>query len=91
MHGSIKDVKILEFETELYVAHKQGYIFRYVHTTELDTLSSKEKILGVEILFSDVVTPKQVSKIQTYILKNYGFEVDDTLCDDVNILIVRYL
>lgn len=85
-----KDSKIINFERELYVAHRSGYIFRFVHTKETDVLSSRAKIVGVEILFSDVVTPKQVAKIQTHILNNYGFDVDDTLCDDVNILIVRY-
>lgn len=85
-----QDFKIFNFEKELYVAHRRGYIFRYVHTTELDDLTSKEKISGVEILFSDVVSPKQISEIQSYILIKYGFELDDTLCDDVNILIVRY-
>lgn len=85
-----KEFKISNFERELYVAHRSGYIFRFVHTKEIDVLSSRAKIVGVEILFSDIVTPTQVSKIQTYILNSYGFDVDDTLCDDVNILIVRY-
>lgn len=90
MTTATKDSKIVSFETELYVAHRRGYIFRYVYTKEIDILSSKAKIVGVEILFSHVVTPKQISKIQAYILRNYGFDVDDTLTDDVGILIVRY-
>ena len=85
-----KDAKIQKFETELYMAHRQGFIFRYIHTKEIDVLSSRTKVVGVEILFSDVVTPKQVSQIQTYILNTYGFDVDDTLSEDINILLVRY-
>ena len=47
-------------------------------------------ITGVEILFSDSVTQVQLAQIQAYILDMYGFETDDTLCMDVNILIVWY-
>lgn len=90
MIKSQSDGKITNFLNELYVAHKRGYIFAYVQTTESNTISSKPNIVGVEILFSDQVSLKQISKIQSYILTKYGFEVDDTLCDDVSILIVRY-
>lgn len=85
-----KDFNILKFETELYVAHKRGFVFRYVHLTEFEGLGEHPKIAGVEILFSDEVSLKQVSQIQDYITKTYGFEIDDTLCEDINILIVRY-
>jgi hypothetical protein len=85
-----KTAKMCKFETELYVAHRRGYIFRFVYIKEMNTLSFRPDVVGVEILFSDAVTPKQISEIQSYILTRYGFDVDDTLCDDVNILIVRY-
>lgn len=85
-----RESKILEFEKELYVAHRQGFIYRFVHLEELNNLNNKKMITGVEILFSDVVSQEQLAKIQAYILTKYGFETDDTLCMDVNILIVCY-
>lgn len=90
MNKTLKDNKICNFLNELYVAQRRGYIFTYVPTTEPSNLNLKPDVVGVEILFSDRVSLRQISKIQTYILSKYGFEVDDTLCDDVNILIVRY-
>ena len=89
MHKITED-KILEFEKELYVAHRRGFIFRFVHLEEISNLSNKKLITGVEILFSDLVTQVQIAKIQSHILTKYGFETDDTLCRDINILIVCY-
>jgi hypothetical protein len=87
---STRESRICEFEKELYVSHKRGFIFRYVNLEETNQLNGSRMITGVEILFSDSVTQVQLSKIQAYILSNYGFETDDTLCMDVNILIVWY-
>lgn len=90
MHILNKEKKILRFEKELYTAHKKGFIFRFVPLEEVDSLSGTKTCCGTEILFSNLVTQEQISKIQAYILTVYGFELDDTLCEDINILIVRY-
>jgi hypothetical protein len=94
MLKSKKDIDILKFEKELYVAHKRGYIFRYTHTSEFSYLGDYSKIVGVEILFSDEVSTEQIEKIKHYIEKQYLFKVDMSTYMEVNnavkIIVVRY-
>jgi len=89
-----KDTDIRSLEKELYVAHKRGYVFRYIHLTELNALYDYSKIVGIEILFSDTVTDDQISGIKNYIEKRYGMIVDTTTYMNPNetpkIVIVRY-
>lgn len=94
MHKSKKEIDVLKFEKELYVAHKRGYIFRYTHTSEFSYLGDYSKIVGVEVMFSDDVTSEQIEKIKHYIEKHYLFKVDTNTYMNANsptkIMMVRY-
>lgn len=88
-----KEQSIERLEKELYVAHKNGFIFRSTHMYET-TFADSHKIVGIEILFSDDVTVEKISKIKRYIESKYKFYVDDTTYMDpvkpTKIIIVRY-
>lgn len=90
----IKEKFIESLERELYVAHKRGFIFRYTHISELSSFGDVSKIVGVEILFSDQVSVKNINEIKQYIESRYDFDVDNTTYMDpvkpVKIVVVRY-
>lgn len=93
MIKTVKENNIEKLEKELYVAHKNGYIFRSTHIYE-PTFGDTFKIIGVEILFADDVPNEKIQKIKTYVETTYGFLVDTTTymspSEHTKIIIVRY-
>lgn len=84
---------IKKFEGELYQALERGYIFRFDHLKRPKMPSAIPQIVGVEILFSDIVTDKQIKSIKEYIEYTYKFVVNDTFLEvgkTPKIMLVEY-
>ena len=75
-------------------ARKNQTIFCYTHITEPSFLNKDSRVVGVEVIFSDVITFEQVKKIKNYIEQTYKFCVDDTTfmspITTLKIIVVRY-
>lgn len=61
--------------------------------TDMKVIGGNEDLIGVEIMFDDAVTDKQISKLVKYIEEKYKFGVLTELCErgtTPKILIVEY-
>lgn len=81
IHQLLKNRAIKKLLGELNCAKKQGHIVFITDITDIKVPGGSSEVIGVEIIFTDKITDKQVCKIRTYIEMNYKFSVDTSLME----------
>lgn len=93
IHHFLKQKAIKKLLVELNRSKKEGYIVFITDITDIKIPGGCVEIIGVEIIFTDKITDKQVCKIRKYIENSYKFKVDTSLMElgrIPRILIVMY-
>lgn len=77
IHSTSKAKRIRGFEKEIKLCVSQGHIHLITQLRKPHYIMAP--MFGVEIIFNDGVTDKQIKQIKQYIEYQYGFFVDETL------------
>lgn len=89
----LKRIATRKLMNELRRAKNAGHILYITDITEVKIPGGDSEICGVEIIFDDNITDKQVCKLRDYIQAVYKFKVDTSLVEKnqiPKILIVEY-
>ena len=89
----LKNRKIKKLLLELESAKTLGHIVFITDITDVKVFEGETEVIGVEVMFADMVTDKTISRLRTYIESRYGFSINTELIErgrGPKILIVEY-